>query len=544
MNDEIIVTDDLDLLLDALPPRIRMAVRRQGIDNLLEIVLDLGRLPEARYADSADYLDQEPVTAEDLAYVVGRIGQFGDANRAGIERTLHRISAIRNRRGEVVGLTCRVGRAVRGPVALIRDVVEQGQSILILGRPGVGKTTLLREAARVLADELGKRVVVVDTSNEIAGDGDIPHPGIGRARRMQVAHPAEQHAVMIEAVENHMPEVIVIDEIGTELEAQAARTIAERGVQLVGTAHGRTLDNLLLNPTLADLVGGIQAVTLGDEEARRRGTQKTVLERKAPPTFDVLVEQEERHLVGIHMDLAAAVDELLRGEAPIRTMRERLPDGSIRQWKEHAARMGGSDGVGLPTREAPTTRAEAGGRPRGARGAGLAGARAGDQWWERREPTSGSPASQAPSRSNGRAADGVETPRWLDPELARSAALVADRDAPHLETDPAGFRKRRIYPFGVSRVRLEQVIRELGLPAVVSRDERDADALLTLKSMQRKQPDRIEAAQASGMPVYILRSGGLERLRETLSEIFHIERLVNPGPNAAATDADEDDGGE
>ncbi len=241
------------------------------------------------------------------------MANLADDNRAGIERTLHRISAIRNRRGEVVGLTCRVGRAVRGTVALIRDVIEQGQSLLILGRPGVGKTTLLREAARVLADDLGKRVVVVDTSNEIAGDGDIPHPGIGRARRMQVARPAAQHQVMIEAVENHMPEVIVIDEIGTELEAAAARTIAERGVQLVGTAHGRTLDNLLVNPTLSDLVGGMQAVTLGDEEARRRGTQKTVLERKAPPTFDVLVEQEERNLVGVHRDVAAAVDDILRG---------------------------------------------------------------------------------------------------------------------------------------------------------------------------------------------------------------------------------------
>jgi len=532
------VTDDLDLLLDALPPRIRLAVRKQGIENLLEIVLDLGRLPEARYADAAEDLDQEPVTAEDLAYVVGRIGDFGDDNRAGIERTLHRISAIRNRRGEVVGLTCRVGRAVKGTVALIRDVIEQGQSILILGRPGVGKTTLLREAARVLADELGKRVVVVDTSNEIAGDGDIPHPGIGRARRMQVAHPAEQHAVMIEAVENHMPEVIVIDEIGTELEAQAARTIAERGVQLVGTAHGRTLDNLLLNPTLADLVGGIQAVTLGDEEARRRGTQKTVLERKAPPTFDVLVEQEERHLVGIHLDLAAAVDALLRGEAPMRTMRERLPDGSIRQWKEHAARMGHPDGVGLPSRETPTTRREDGSARRRPNGAALGGARAGEQWWERRS----SPASTTRSADN---ADNAE-PHWLDQELARSAALASDRDAAHAaEADSAGFRKRRIYPFGVSRVRLDQVIRELGLPAVVSRDERDADALLVLKSMYRKQPDRVDAAQSAGMPVYVLRSGGLERLRETLSEMFHIERRgpATPGADAAGPedDLDEDD---
>src|SRR5689334_3618513 len=308
------ITDDLDALLAVLPPRVREAIAQMhDRGDLLEIVLDLGRLPEGRFPDREVILSDTPISMQDLDDVVGRIGAFGDDNRAGIERTLHRISAIRNRRGHVVGLTCRVGRAIQGTVALIRDVVEQGNSILILGRPGVGKTTLLREAARVLADELGKRVVVVDTSNEIAGDGDVPHPGIGRARRMQVARPAAQHQVMIEAVENRMPEVIVIDEIGTELEALAARTIAERGVQLVGTAHGRTLDNLLVNPTLADLVGGVQAVTLGDEEARRRGTQKTVLERKAPPTFDVLVEQESWREVIVHCDVAAAVDAQLRG---------------------------------------------------------------------------------------------------------------------------------------------------------------------------------------------------------------------------------------
>src|SRR5690348_3236568 len=318
------ITDDLDALLAVLPPRVREAIAQMhDRGDLLEIVLDLGRPPEGRFPDREVILSDTPISMQDLDDVVGRIGAFGDDNRAGIERTLHRISAIRNRRGHVVGLTCRVGRAIQGTVALIRDVVEQGNSILILGRPGVGKTTLLREAARVLADELGKRVVVVDTSNEIAGDGDVPHPGIGRARRMQVARTAAQHQVMIEAVENHMPEVVVIDEIGTALEAEAARTIAERGVQLVGTAHGRTLDNLLVNPTLSDLVGGIGTVTLGDEEARRRGTQKTVLERKAPPTFDVLVEHESWRHVVVHRDVAAAVDDLLRGQAPTAELRER-----------------------------------------------------------------------------------------------------------------------------------------------------------------------------------------------------------------------------
>jgi stage III sporulation protein SpoIIIAA len=254
------------------------------------------------------------VTLEDIDFVVARLGPFSGDNRAGIERTLHRISAMRNRQGRIVGLTLRVGRAVFGTIRIIQDLVEMDRSVLLLGRPGIGKTTMLREVARVLADDLKKRVVVVDTSNEIAGDGDIPHPAIGHARRMQVPSPALQHAVMIEAVENHMPEVIVIDEIGTELEAAAARTIAERGVQLVATAHGTTLGNLVMNPTLADLVGGVQPVTLGDEEARRRRTQKTVLERKAPPTFHIVVEIQERDRVAIHSPVGEVVDALLLGE--------------------------------------------------------------------------------------------------------------------------------------------------------------------------------------------------------------------------------------
>jgi stage III sporulation protein SpoIIIAA len=324
-----LASDDLDALLTALPPEIgdRMRALPQ-VDSVIEVVMDLGRSPEARFGGGGEevLLDRE-IKPEDIQYVVDHVGSVGEDNRAGIERTLHRISAIRNRNRKIVGLTCRVGRAVFGTIEIIDDLVESGQSILIMGRPGIGKTTMLREAARVLADDLDKRVVIVDTSNEIAGDGDIPHPGIGRARRMQVRTPDLQHAVMIEAVENHMPEVIVIDEIGTELEALAARTIAERGVQLIGTAHGNNLDNLMLNPTLSDLIGGIQTVTLGDDEARRRRTQKSVLERKAPPTFDVVVEIHDRDRVAVHADVAETVDALLRGDALAPEMRWRDEGG-------------------------------------------------------------------------------------------------------------------------------------------------------------------------------------------------------------------------
>ncbi|MBE3100215.1 MAG: AAA family ATPase, partial [Planctomycetes bacterium] len=295
------ITDNLDVMLSALPTAIVQRLTDvDRFDDLLEVILDIGRVPTARYVDGEITVLEREVTRDDIEFVVARIGEFDADNRAGIERTLHRISAIRNRHGRIVGLTCRVGRAVYGTIDIIQDIVTGDKSVLLLGRPGVGKTTMLREAARILAET--KRVVIVDTSNEIAGDGDVPHPAIGRARRMQVREPVLQHEVMIEAVENHNPEVIVIDEIGRELEAVAARTIAERGVQLIGTAHGKSLENLLLNPTLSDLVGGIESVTLSDEEARRRGTQKTVLERRAAPTFDVLVEIQDRQVLAVHHD--------------------------------------------------------------------------------------------------------------------------------------------------------------------------------------------------------------------------------------------------
>jgi stage III sporulation protein SpoIIIAA len=354
--------DEIELLAQALPPHLYHALHeRTDPAQLLEIVLDLGREPEARVPGREVLLSTQAVTETDLEYLASRVGQFGDDNRAGIERTLHRVSAIRNRQGRIVGLTCRVGRAVTGTAEIFRDIVESGQSLLLLGRPGIGKTTMLRESARLLADEQRKRVVIVDTSNEIGGDGDIPHPGIGHARRMQVRTPLLQHAVMIEAVENHMPEVIVIDEIGTELEAAAARTIAERGVQLIATAHGQTLENLLVNPTLNDLLGGIQSVTLSDEEARRRGTQKTVLERKAPPTFDVLIEIQDRARVAIHQPLADVVDAALRGPLPTPRVRMRTREGRIISNVEHAVAGNGSpadNGVGkvspIPARKPRT----------------------------------------------------------------------------------------------------------------------------------------------------------------------------------------------
>jgi len=323
--------DEIQELLKVLPERIVKALEGKAeLPRLIEIILDLGKSTEARFSnEKVYYLPGNPVSQADIDFITSKIGQFTSDNRAGIERTLHRISAMRNRTGKIVGMTCRIGRAIYGTIDIIRDAIESGKNTLFLGPPGIGKTTKLREAARVLADEFNKRVIVVDTSNEIAGDGDIPHPGIGRARRMQVPSPERQHAVMIEAVENHMPEVIIVDEIGTEAEAAACRTIAERGVQLIATAHGNSLENLVSNPTLSDLVGGVQTVILGDEEAKRRRTQKAVLERKAPPTFDLLIEIRERDTFAVFSDVAKAVDTLLRGKVPQPELRVRTKEGKI-----------------------------------------------------------------------------------------------------------------------------------------------------------------------------------------------------------------------
>jgi stage III sporulation protein SpoIIIAA len=351
----MLIADDLAKLLEILPLSLKKTLgQHKKSTKLIEIVMDLGRRPEARFPEGPEYLSNRVITWHDLDYSIKRIGNFSGDNRAGIERTLHRISSIRNRQGSIIGLTCRVGRAVFGTINIIRDLLETNESILLLGKPGVGKTTAIREIARVLADEMKKRVVIIDTSNEIAGDGDIPHPAIGRARRMQVAKPELQHQVMIEAIENHMPQVIIIDEIGTELESLAARTIAERGVQLVGTAHGNYLDSLIKNPTLSDLIGGIQYVTLGDDEAKRRGTQKSILERKAAPAFQIAIEIHERTNWVIHEKVDDTVDQILQGSYHYVQRRILMPNGIINIYCEEMIQEFGTNQLKLKTSKSLT----------------------------------------------------------------------------------------------------------------------------------------------------------------------------------------------
>ena len=476
------ITDDLDLLLDVLPSHISKKVRElDDSDNLLEIVMDLGRLPTARYVQQEVILSDKEITYEDIKAITEVISEFDADNRAGIERTLHRISAIRNRHNEVVGLTCRIGRAVYGTSDIIQDLIESGASILIMGRPGVGKTTILREAARILADSA--RVIIVDTSNEIGGDGDVPHPAIGAARRMQVTKPSLQHEVMIEAVENHNPEVIVIDEIGRELEAMAARTIAERGVQLIGTAHGNTLENLLLNPTLSDLVGGIESVTLSDEEARRRGTQKTVLERRAPPTFDVLVEIQDRNRIAVQSDVSAAVDALLRGYPLPSVIRFRDEENKIHIQK--------------PAAPAPRTASQA---------------------LNRSTKTDTMPFNRSSGNQRQQAGTKQEQPEeLLEAPVQKPLSQVA------------------IYAYGVARNRLLDAAKQLNVPVKIARNLSDASALLTLRRYYRERQQPIIEAEKHGMPIFVLRSNTSQQMEQFLVDLFNLTSVPGSSTGEAAT---------
>jgi stage III sporulation protein SpoIIIAA len=453
---------ELTQLLDIFPLPIRQAlVRLPNLESLVEVVLDLGRQPEARFPNDFVFLSDSRVTLEDIAHVNSRLSPFGSDNRAGIEQTLHRISAIRNRTGKIVGLTCRVGRAVYGTIDIILDVVRAGKSICLLGPPGVGKTTILRECARVLSEDR-KRVVIVDTSNEIGGDGDIPHPGIGHARRMQVADSSLQHAVMVEAVENHMPEVVVIDEIGTEAEAMAARTIAERGVQLIGTAHGKTLENLLMNPTLSDLVGGISTVTLSDEEARRRGTRKTVLERKAPPTFDVLIEINDRNRLSIYQNVAETVDALLRGYQPQPEVRQRMPGGAVAVVQE---------------------------------------------------ATPVAPAKRLPAQS--------AAPKNATESEFALALREAEAEERGEERDGAVL----LFPYGVSRNKIERAVHNLGVNASIARKWDEADVVLTLKALERKESEKLKSIAAENVPIYSIKTNTTAQIMNALKDIFALPSI-------------------
>lgn len=541
------VTDDLPQLLEILPAYIRDQLESHPRrDQLIEVVLDLGRQPEARFLDAVQYLSDAPVSKADLQHCVDRVGHFGGDNRAGLEETLHRISAMRNRKGDVIGLTCRVGRAVFGTITMIRDLVETGNSILMLGRPGVGKTTALREIARVLADDLMKRVVIIDTSNEIAGDGDIPHPAIGRARRMQVSHPEKQHQVMIEAVENHMPEVIVIDEIGTELEALAARTIAERGVQLVGTAHGNRLENLIKNPTLSDLVGGIQSVTLGDDEARRRGSQKSVLERKAPPTFDIAVEMLERQRWVVHEDVSTTVDFILRGRVPGQQVRSISAENQVVITNE------------MPGESSLATAALKSDR-RGRLKSGSLRAQPSPSGWRttgkmppvgtRVEPLGsdvfGKRASYMPPATNPLVNNKPLinnqplTSDWSDQQMnaqrrfqsllddslhqlpipSDRLAQVAGDDFYEVGEDDL----TRVYAYGISRQQLDHVVRTLDLPVKFTKELASADAVLALRSHIRNHSKLKQVAKARQLPVYTVKSNSIPQITRSLRRLLDLD---------------------
>ncbi|MCA9939888.1 MAG: AAA family ATPase [Anaerolineales bacterium] len=480
--------EELHALLAVLPAGVRDRIQEIDRDEeLLEVVMDLGRQPTARYFDGEVVLRQGEVTQAEIGVVVEGIGDFDDDNRAGITRTLHRISGIRNRRGEVVGLTCRVGRAVYGTLDIIADIVAEGNSILLVGRPGVGKTTMLREMARVLSET--KRVIIVDTSNEIGGDGDIPHPAVGRARRMQVPRPSHQHETMIEAVENHNPEVIIIDEIGREQEAKAARTINERGVQLIGTAHGNSLDNLLLNPTLSDLVGGIESVTLSDEEARRRGTQKTVLERRAPPTFNIMVEIQDRQRLLVHRSVADSVDAMLRRRPMNVELRFRDENGQIQVERQELLK----DAPGLSPRTLSTAQGQ-------------------------RAQDAGKSSRRARQESSG---NGSGRPQ---------ANFVASGDPP---------KSLRIFSYGVARNRIIQAGQSLGVRVELVDELSDADVLLTLKNYYRRRRRVISDAEQKRKPIYVLRANTVNQIENFLAEALSLEAAPQDPFERAISEAEK-----
>nr|YP_008144863.1 Ycf45 [Grateloupia taiwanensis]AGO19952.1 Ycf45 [Grateloupia taiwanensis] len=478
----MLIADDLDKLLEILPDFICQPLAKHSSRKyLIEVVVDLGRRPEARFPNGPEYLSTRIISWQDLDYCIKRVGNFGVDNRSGIERTLHRISAIKNRKGNIIGLTCRVGRAIFGTISIIRDLLEKGQSLLFLGKPGVGKTTAIREVARVLADEMEKRVVIIDTSNEIAGDGDIPHPAIGRARRMQVARPELQHQVMIEAVENHMPEVIIIDEIGTELEALAARTIAERGVQLVGTAHGNYLESLIKNPTLSDLIGGIQYVTLSDEEAKRRGSQKSILERKAIPAFQVAIEIHERDNWIVHEKVDEAVDQILQGAILFIQRRKFNNDGSICIHYEQS----------LSTNFIANNNYNA--KFKNARSLN-------DIKYQYRLPELSRPLEKKQSTGN----------------------ILNTVSHKSISSD---YKVILLYAYSINNQQIEATIHTLQLPITITRNLAEAEVILALRSTIKQNTKLRQLAKSRQITIYTIHSGTIPNITRALKQMLNFSKM-------------------
>ena len=456
--------NDLDRLTEVLPDKVRRHITYEKMEDVIEIVLDIGRTPEIRHSGGKiEYLGSEFIDENDIDFITSRIQEFTSDNRSGIPGTLHRISAIRNRQGKVIGLTCRIGRVVTGTIACIKDICMMNKSILFLGRPGVGKTTKLREISRLVADELAKRVVIVDTSNEIAGDGDTPHPAIGHARRMQVTQPQYQKDIMIEAVENHTPEVIVVDEIGTEEEAQAARTIAERGVMLIATAHGNSLENLIKNPTLSDLVGGIQSVTLGDDEAKRRASQKTVLEREKQPTFDVVIEILDRNTLAVYKNTAEAVDYILRGW-PIRPEIRKVDKGYENQTPEPVQ--------------------------------------------QREEPA----ITDIPKEIN-------KLEQKIQPESNSDSLKFSFSRQKYVE-EVKGYKK--IYLYAVSRTIVEKVIERLNLNAEITRNLDDADIVIAHKNFIKGGAKVLSTANDYRLQIFYVKTNSMAQIQKVLKEALDI----------------------
>ena len=489
----MLITDDLNKLLEILPDFVRKPLEKHPNRKILiEVVMDLGRRPEARFPNGPEYLSNKMISWQDLDFCTKKISNFSGDNRSGIERTLHRISSIRNREGSIIGLTCRVGRAIFGTISIIRDLLEKGSSLLLLGKPGVGKTTAIREIARVLADEMEKRVVIIDTSNEIAGDGDIPHPAIGRARRMQVARPELQHQVMIEAIENHMPEVIIIDEIGTELEALAALTIAERGVQLVGTAHGNYLESVIKNPILSDLVGGIQYVTLGDDEAKRRGTQKSILERKTTPAFQVAIEIHDRRSWVIHENVHEIVDQILQGMYTFAQQRKIQQKGSVIIERNQSVSTIVSSNLQLKTKNKDVRLFK---------------------------------HSHFINSNNI-----ISKVNNDDHLLSRSSFYEKNKNKQISNSNFQFFSESRcilLYPYFINIEQIKAIIDTLQLPLIITKDLLSADIILALRSNVKQNTKLRQIAKARKITIYTIHSSTIAHITRALRKMLDISLADN-----------------